>query len=148
MAKRISIKSLDDISYYERIINDEIFGCYPFVILVIDRDNMVSAFVVKDKFDKRETIIINDRLGVENLPIITIIYECNSDFFVLVRENLSEHINNQFDSSDNVLLMSQAELRVRDLLSEAVSKGASDIHIIRENNLATVNMRTMGSVLP
>ena len=148
MIKYEEIKSVDQLGFYERIVTDEIFGDFRNVILVIDPEDIVYAFIKTSKFDNRELIVINDRLSSADLPIVSKVYECADEFFILVQDNISQYLRKDFDTQDNVLLMSQAELRVRELLSGAVIEGASDVHIIREKNIAIVSMRKLGSVVP
>ncbi|NOH79324.1 hypothetical protein F0231_06165 [Vibrio sp. RE86] len=148
MIKYETIKSVDQLGFYERIVTEEIFGEFKNVILVIDPEDLVYAFVRKSKFDRRELLVINDRLSSADLPIVTTVYECANEFFSLVQENITQYLRKDFSNQDNVLLMSQAELRVRELLSGAVLEGASDVHIIREKNITTVSMRKLGSVVP
>ncbi|MGF1756231.1 Flp pilus assembly complex ATPase component TadA, partial [Vibrio makurazakiensis] len=148
MAEKKQLKSLEELDFYEREINQEVFGEFKHVILVVDSEENVDLFVNVEKFNYRELTVINDRLGAASFSIVKTVYECANDFYPLVEQSIERYIRNGFDSSDNVLLMSQAELRIRDLLSNAVYEGASDVHIKRDKNLATVSMRKLGSVLP
>ena len=145
-----SITSINELGKFVEILSDDFLKKNKHWLVCLDRESKINVILSATQYQKEHLVVINERLIEAKYNRISNVYVCPSDLFAVVQNNLNSIvISDDADSNDeeNVLLLTQSEIRVRKLLSQSVMESASDIHIIRKSNIAEVWFRQLGNLV-
>ncbi len=145
-----TITSINELGKFVEILNDDFLKKNKHWIVCIDRESQIHVILSSTQYQKEHLVIINERLIESKYNRISKVFICSNDLFTVVQNNISTLVINDdgiSDDEENVLLLTQSEIRVRKLLSQSVMESASDIHIVRKSNVAEVWFRKLGNLV-